>query len=289
MSPELLAWLVEPLRYPFMLRGMLAAVLVGVVCALVGTYVILRGMAFFGDALGHAILPGVAVGYLLSGGNLGSLFWWALGTAVLTALGIGAVGRHTRLKEDTTIGIVFTGMFALGIAIISRARSYTVDLVHFLFGNVLAVSGPDLVRPALFGAVVLLFIFAFYKELLVLTFDETLAFTLRLPVRALYYVLLVMVAVTTVTSMQTVGVALVLAMLVTPPATAYLFTRRLPAMMALAAALGALAGVVGLYVSYHLGIASGAAIVLVSASLFFLGLLCAPRRGRARSPARGHG
>ncbi len=135
--------LLQPFQYAFMVRGMLAAVLVGVVCAVVGTFVVLRGMAFFGDALAHTILPGLAVGYLVGGGSREALFWWALGTAVVSAVSIGTVSRKLRLKEDTAIGIIFAGMFALGVALISSVRSYSVDLAHFLFGDILAVRESD--------------------------------------------------------------------------------------------------------------------------------------------------
>src|SRR5512137_646375 len=161
-----MSFFLEPLHYEFMQRGMIAAVLVGIVCAVVGTYVVLRGMAFFGDALAHTILPGVAVGYLISGGAREPLFWWALGTAVLASLGIGAITKNARIKEDTAIGIIFAGMFALGIAIISTVRSYAVDLSHFLFGDVLGVTIHSLVWMGIFGGLVLLTIVAFYKEFL---------------------------------------------------------------------------------------------------------------------------
>ena len=277
--PTVLNFLLEPLSYPFMVRGMAAAVIVGIVCALVGSYVILRGMAFFGDALAHAILPGVAIGYLISGAASASLFWWGLVTAILTAVGIGAISRGAQLKEDTAIGIVFAGMFALGIALISTMRSYTVDLVHLLFGNVLGVTTASLLLTAVFGGLVVLIIIAFYKEFLVISFDPVLAETLRLPTEALRYLLLMLIAVTIVVSLQTVGVALMLAMLVTPAATAYLLTRRLPTMMAVAAFIGAISGVVGLYLSYYISIASGAAIVLVCTGIFLVVALFAPSRG----------
>lgn len=275
----LLDLLLGPLAYPFIVRGLLAVVMVGIVCATVGTYVVLRGMAFFGDALAHAVLPGVAVGYLLSGGAQGSLFKWGLFTAILTSLGIGAVSREAQIKEDTAIGIIFSGMFALGIALISTVRSYAVDLAHFLFGNVLGVSRGDLWLTAIFGGLVVLTVVALFKEFLVLSFDPVLAATLRLPAGLLHYLLLVLIAVAIVVSLQTVGVALMVAMLVTPAATAYLLTRRLPAMMVVAAAIGALSGVVGLYLSYYLSVASGAAIVLVCTALFGLALFFSPRRG----------
>jgi manganese/iron transport system permease protein len=252
-----------------MLRGLTAAVLVGIVCAVVGTYVVLRGMAFFGDALAHTILPGVALGYLVSGGSRESLFWWALGTAVIAALGIGAISKNSQVKEDTAIGIVFAGMFALGIALISTVRSYAVDLSHFLFGDVLGVSAGSLWLILIFGGLVLLTIAAFYKEFMTLAFDPILAVTLRLPVGLLNNLLLALIAVTIAVSLQTVGVALMVAMLVTPAATAYLLTHRLPVMMGLAALFASLSGVIGLYLSYYLSIASGAAIVL-TATAFFL-------------------
>ena len=271
-----------PLAFPFMVRGLLASALVGALCAVMGTYVVLRGMAFFGDALAHAILPGVAVGYLATGGGRRSLFWWGLGTAVLVALGIGAISKRGKLKEDTAIGIVFAAMFALGIALISTVRGYAVDLAHFLFGNVLAVSPHDLVLIGAFGGGVLLVVLLFYKEFLVISFDPDLAATLRLPTGFLQQLLLILIAVTVVVSLKAVGVALVLAMLVTPAATAYLLVKRFSHMMWLGAALGALSGVLGLYLSYWTGIASGAAIVLVATGFFLLALLSRlPPRGRA--------
>lgn len=263
-----LDWLIEPLQYGFMQRGLIAAVLVGIVCAVVGTYIVLRGMAFFGDALAHTILPGVAIGYLVHGGAREPLFWWALGTSVLASLGIGAITRRGRIKEDTAIGIIFAGMFALGIAIISTVRSYAVDLSHFLFGDVLGVTNQSLSWMAIFGGFVLLLIVIFYKEFLTISFDPILAQTLRLPVNGLNNLLLVLVAVTVAVAMQTVGVALMVAMLVTPAATAYLLTKRLPAMMIISASLAAFSGVVGLYASYYLGITSGAAIVLTATIIF---------------------
>lgn len=251
-----------------MVRGVIAATMVGIVCAVIGNYVVLRGMAFFGDALAHSILPGIAVGYLVGGGAREPLFWWALIAAILSSLGIGAISRSTKIKEDTAIGIIFAGMFALGVALISTVRSYTVDLAHFLFGDVLGVRGSDLWIIAGFGGFVLLSILAFYKEMMVLSFDPVLATTLRLPVRLLDTMLLILIAITIVVSLQTVGVALMVAMLVTPSATAFLLTKRLPIMMVLAAVIASLSGIIGLYFSYYLSIASGAAIVLTCTAIF---------------------
>ncbi|MEW6567605.1 MAG: metal ABC transporter permease [Chloroflexota bacterium] len=269
-----LGWLLEPLAYPFMLRGLLAALIVGVVCPVLGTYVVLRGMAFLGDALAHIMLPGVVVAFLL-GWPLG---FGALVAGVAAALLIGAISRRTDIKEDAAIGVVFAGAFALGIALLSFQRSYAVDLAHLLFGNLLGVSTFDLWLEAALGVVVLLTVLAFYKEFLVLSFDQVLATTLRLPVAFLHYLLLVLVAVVIVASIQAVGVALVLAMLVTPASAGYLLTRRLPRMMLIGAAIGAGSAVVGLYLSYYANLASGPAIVLVETVLFLTILAASPRR-----------
>ncbi len=266
---SLLNWIIEPLGYAFMQRGFLAALMVGVVCAVVGTYIVLRGMAFFGDALAHSILPGVAVGYLVGGGAREPLFWWALLAAVISSIGIGVISKGAKIREDTAIGIVFAGMFALGIAMISTVRDYSVDLSHFLFGDVLGVSASDLRLTAIFGGLILLIVLLFYKEFMVMTFDPLLAVTLRLPARVLEYLMLILIALAIVVSLQTVGVALMVAMLVTPSAAAYLLTKRLPVMMALAAVIASLSGVIGLYISFYASVASGAAIVLTS-TLFFV-------------------
>lgn len=262
--------LLAPLSYSFMVRGLSAAVLTGIVCAVVGVYVVVRGMAFFGDALAHSILPGVAVGYLITGGAQEPMFWWGTGTAVLVSLIIGGVSRGAKIKEDTAIGIIFAGMFALGIAIISTVKSYTVDLTHFLFGDVLAVSGNQLMIIAAFSGLVLLLVLAFYKEFLVLTFDPTLAATLRIPSRLYEYLQLVLIALAIAVSFQAVGVALMVAMLVTPAASAYLLTKRLPVMMVLSAVIASASGVIGLYFSYYINVASGPAIVLTATTFFLL-------------------
>jgi ABC-type Mn2+/Zn2+ transport system permease subunit len=272
---DMLAWLGEPLQYAFMVRGLLAALIVGIVCPVLGAYVVLRGMAFFGDALAHIILPGVVVAYLLG---------WPLGlgaliTGVLAALGIGALAQRKEIKEDTAMGVIFAGAFALGIALLSTQRAYAVDLSHILFGNLLGVSAGDLWLMGGLALLVLALVVAFYKEFLVLSFDPVLAVTLRLPVTFLKNLLLVLTAVVIVASLQAVGVTLVLAMLVTPAASAYLLTRRLPSMMMLGAGLGAAGAVIGLYASYHANLASGPAIVLTETLIFVLVLLFGPRRG----------
>lgn len=265
----------EPLRYPFMVRALLASILVGILCPVVGSYMVLKGLSFFGDALAHAILPGVVLAFLLGWPMAAG----ALVAALVAAFLIGFISQRSSLQEDTAIGVVFAGAFALGVALLSTLNNYTVDLAHILFGDVLGVSARDLWVICGLGVVVLGVIVALYKELLVLTFDPMLALVLRLPATALRYLLLGMVALTVVMSLQTVGIALVLAMLVTPAAAARMVTRRLPAMMALAAGIGVFANVTGLYLSYYWNIASGPTMVLVATALFGLIFLFAPKRG----------
>jgi len=279
-------WLVAPLRYPFMIRALVASALVGGLCSIVGTFVVLRSMAFLGDAIAHSVLPGIATGVLVAGrGDRRSLFWWALGTSILVALGIGWVSERGRIKEDTAIGIVFAGMFALGIALLSTVRGFAVDLVHVRFGDVLGVSVGDLALIAAFGGAVLLLVVLFYKELVLVAFDPTLGATLRLPVAVYRRLLLVLVAITVVVSLQVVGLALMLAMLVAPATTAFLLTRRVRSMMVVGALIGVASGLIGLYVSFYFAVASGAAIVLVAIAAFLLALLLTPRRGLLRRPA----
>lgn len=272
---NLLEWLLQPLTFGFIMRGLIAAIIVGIVCSVLGTYVILRGMAFFGDALAHTILPGVVVAFLLGW----PLAVGALIMGIVTAVGIGALSGRGMIKEDTAIGVIFAGAFALGVAMLSATGNYTIDLAHFLFGNLLGVSTADLWITLALGALVLLVIFLFYKEFLVISFDPTLATTLRLPTTFLRYLLLVLIAVTIVVALQVVGIALMLAMLVTPAAAASLLTRRLPPMMAIAAVIGAFSGAAGLYISYYLDIASGPAVVLTATLIFVIAFIFAPQRG----------
>src|SRR3990172_10652993 len=267
-----------------MLRALWASLIVGVVCPILGTYVVLRGMAFLGDALAHIILPGVVLAFLLG---------WpvavgALVAGVLAAVAINAISTRAELREDAAIGVVLAGAFALGVALLSLQRSYAVDLTHILFGDLLGVTTADLGLMGALGAVVLVLVVAFYKEFLVLSFDPLLATTLRLPVSFLKNMLLVLLAVVIVMSLQEIGVALVLAMLVTPASAAYLWSRRLPPMMAIAAGFGSISALVGLLLSYHLNLASGPAIVLVETGLFGLAFLAGPRRRSRLRMARAN-
>lgn len=281
---EVVGLFIEPFSYPFMTRALIAAVIVGVVCPILGTYVVLRGMAFFGDALAHIILPGVVIAFLLGW----PLVLGALIIGVFAALLIGYISRRSDIKEDAAIGVVFAGAFALGVALISLQRSYAVDLTHILFGDLLGVTSSDLWFMTALAIVVLITIFAFYKEFLVLSFDPLLASTLRLPVTFLQYLLLVLLSLVIVLSIRAVGVALVLAMLVTPASAAYLLTRRLPTMMVLGAFIGVTSAVMGLLLSFYLDIASGPAIVLVETAIFALVFIFAPRRGVLGARLRAH-
>jgi ABC-type Mn2+/Zn2+ transport system permease subunit len=271
----IITWLLQPLQYGFMQRGLIAAIIIGILCAVIGCYVVLRSMAFLGDALAHAILPGVAIAYLMGG----SLIVGALVAAVIVALAIGFFSRGGVIREDTAIGILFAAALSLGVALISTIRTYAVDLSHILFGNILGVSVSDLWLVGILSAVVLVVLIVLYRPFLVITFDPVLAKTLRLPAEGLRNLLLILLAVTIVVSMQTVGIGLVAAMLVTPAAAAYLLTNRLPAMMSISALIGGLSSVAGLYLSYYLNIASGAAIVLVATGFFLLAFFFSPRRG----------
>lgn len=270
-------WLTTPLTYAFMQRGLMASTMVGILCAVVGCYVVLRSMAFLGDALAHAILPGIAVAYLLNG----NLMVGALVAALVVALGIGFFTRQGTIKEDTAIGILFAAALSLGVLLISTIKTYAVDLTHILFGNVLGVSETDVWITAGLALVVLATIVLLFKEFLVISFDPVLAATIRLPAERLRNLMLVLIALTIVVSLQTVGIGLVAAMLVTPGATAYLLTRRLPTMMVIAALIGAFSSVAGLYLSFYVNVASGAAVVLIATVIFLFVFLFAPTRGIA--------
>ncbi len=262
-------WLLEPLTYEFMQRGLLASVIVGVLCAVMGTYVVPRGMAFLGDAMAHAILPGVAIAYILRG----DLLIGAGVAAVIIALSIGFFSKEGTVKEDTAIGILFAAALSLGVALISTMQTYAVDLSHILFGNVLGVSVSDLWLIGGLSLGILLIVVLLFKPFLVISFDPVLAATLRLPAELLRNLMLVLLALTVVVSLQTVGVSLAAAMLVTPAATAYLVTRRLAPMMLVSALIGAVSSVIGLYISYYFNIVSGSSVVLTATAIFMLAFL----------------
>lgn len=268
-----------PLEFGFMQRALVAAVLIAIVCAVIGAFVVLQDLAFIGDALAHASFPGVVIAYIYQL-NL------ALGGAVfgiLTALGIGVIVRRAKVSQDTAIGILFAGTFALGVLLISRIKNYTQDLFGLLLGDVLAIQTGDLLVIGGVGLLVVLVVAALYKELTLLTFDPVQAEIIGLPVGWLHELLLALMAVTIVIAIQTVGIVLVVAMLVTPAATATLLVRRFPMVMLVGAIQGALGSVVGLYLSFYLKVASGATIVLVLTSMFAVVWALSPWLGGRRS------
>lgn len=265
----------EPWTFEFMRRGLYASVIVSAVAAVIGTLVILKGMAFISDALPHASFGGVAVAYVL-GENLyigGGI------AALITALLIGVLSRRGVVRYDTAIGILFVAMFALGVLIVSRQRNYTADLFSFVFGNVLGVSWNDVWLTLIIGIVVLVLVALFYKELLFTSYDPTMAAASGLPVDAIQFGLLAMLALTTVIALQTVGIVLVVALLITPAATAQLLTRSLLAMMLVAAIVGVASSVVGLYIAWHADVSASASIVLTATAAFGLAFIFAPQRG----------
>jgi manganese/iron transport system permease protein len=274
-------FIIGPLEFLFMQRALLAAGFAAVVCALVGAFVVLKGMAFMGDAVAHSSLAGMSVAFIF-GGNV---FWGALVWAVPASLVITLISRRANLRLDTAIGVIFAGGFALGIILISRVANYTSDLFGFLFGNVLGASWNEV---ALIGGIaggVLLVVFAFYKELLFTSYDAIMAAASGIPVRFMQYLLPALVAVTTVAALKTVGIVLVLALLVTPAATGALLMRRLPAIMATSIATALLATVVGLYLSFYLDLPSGPSIVMIATGLFLLALGVSRFNESTRQPA----
>ena len=273
-----MSYVTDPLTYEFFVRALGASILVGLVCAVVGTYMVLRGLAFMGDALSHAAFPGVVVAYLLKA----PFYLGATAAAVGTALAIGWITRRGRLRSDTTIGVLFAGMFALGIFLFSTIPHYVGDLFGFLFGQPLGISSSDLLALAVLSATVLVIVTVLWKELLYSTFDPLSAAASGLPVAALEYLFLGLIALTIVISLQAVGIILVVAMLVTPAATAQLLADRFSRLLAIAVAIGVMAPIAGLYLSFWTNTASGAVVVLVETATFLLALGLGPRTGLLR-------
>ncbi len=279
------AVLSEPFQYAFMQRALVTALVVGAVCGVLSCYVVLKRWALLGDAISHAVLPGVALAYLL---NM-PFFVGAFVSGAASAVAMGAVQRHTRVKEDAAMGLVFTGAFALGVVIISRIATST-HLMHVLFGNVLGVRLSMLLMTGVSGLIALACVFVFYKQLLLYCFDPVHASAIGMNTAVIHYGLMLLLTLTIVASLETVGIILVVAMLITPGATAYLITNRLARMMAIAVGVGTFSSAFGLYLSFRLNVASGGTIVLVALSLFLLAMVFAPygilRRGRTYRPAR---
>lgn len=275
--------LLEPLAFGFFVRALIASALVGAVCAVVGTYVVLRGVAFIGDAIAHAGFPGVVAAYMLSI----PFYLGAAVAAVGTALAIGFVTRRAGIRQDTAIGVLFAGTFAFGVFLFSTIKGYVADLFSFLLGNVLAISPTDLIALVILGLGVIGIVALLWKELLYATFDPLGAAASGIRVDSLEYLFLALVALTIVVSLQAVGIILVVAMLITPAATAQMLTVRFVRLMLLAAIVGISSAIVGLYLSYWLDVASGATIVLVQTALFLVALVLGPRGLIARRRAVG--
>ncbi|MEK4791659.1 metal ABC transporter permease [Bacillus sp. FSL K6-2971] len=261
-------------EYAFLQKALFTSVMVGIICGVIGCFIILRGMALMGDAISHAVLPGVAISYML-GINF---FFGAVLTGVLTAIGIGYVSQNSRIKNDSAIGIVFTAFFSIGIILITFLKSSS-DLYHILFGNVLAFRSSDMWITLGIGIFILLAVIVFYKELLISSFDPVISSVYGLPNRMIHYFLMTLLTLVTVASLQTVGIILVVAMLITPAATAYLLTDRLWIMIYLSAFFGAVSAVVGLGLSFTYNLSSGASIVLVATILFGSAFILSPKQG----------
>jgi len=269
-----MSWLLEPLSHAFMVKALSVSALVGGVCGLLSCYMTLKGWALMGDAVSHAVMPGVVVAYAL--GLPFSLGAFVFGVGSVAARGF--VKQKSRIKEDTVIGLVFTGFFALGLVLVSKVRS-NIDLTHILFGNVLGISGSDIQQTLLISSLVVALLLVFRRDLLLFCFDPTHARSIGINTGLLHYMLLSVLSLTAVAGLQTVGVILVVAMLVTPGATAYLLTDRFDRMTLLAVASSVLSSLIGVYVSYWSDSSTAGCIVLAQTALFLLAFLLAPRYG----------
>ena len=261
----MIAWLTEPFMYAFILRGLLAGILASLACAALSPFVVWRGMSFAGDAVAHSILPGIVIAYIFGF----SYIIGALGAAIVAVIGIGLLTRRKSMREDTAIGVIFVGLFALGILLLGRISTFQ-DLNHILFGNILGVNRTDLVFMLIVTFVVLLGVVLFYKELLVTSFDPAHAVAIGLSPAVIRYGLLGAVAITTVIAVQAVGIVLVLALLITPAAAASALAKKMKHIMLLSAGFSLMATVIGFYLSYYFDVASGPAIVLVLTAIFIL-------------------
>ena len=258
--------LLNPFSYSFMLRALIVSVLVGVMCPILGTYVVTRGLGFLGDALAHAVLPGMVIAFMLGI----SPFLGAVPVGIVVAVLIGYLSRRMSLSEDTTIGILFAGLFALGLVLMSVAKGLPVDIEDLLLGQVLAVSSSDVFATLGLAATVMVVLYGFHKELVFNSFDPTGARVIGLPTTALDYLLLVILALVIIIALQAVGIVLVIAMLITPSATAFLLVRRFTTAMGLGALIGSGSAVVGLYLSFYMNLPSGPAMTLVATAVFII-------------------
>ena len=268
-------WLTDPWQYEFMRRALLAGALVAMASSVVGAFVVIKGLAFLTDAVAHTSLAGAAIAFLVGGGSI-AISLGAAGAAGATAVGVSFLTR-ARVREDTAIGILFAALFAFGVLLISRARNYTLDLSSFLVGNILVVPTDDIIVMVVLSSIVVVVMIIFYREMLFVAYDPTMAAAAGVPVALVQTGLMVLVALAAVAAFRLVGVALVMAMLVTTAATAALLVRRVPLIMLLGAVFGVLAVIVGLYASFHADVAAGPAIVVTSAAFFLVVFVVSPR------------
>ncbi|NEQ22575.1 MAG: metal ABC transporter permease [Microcoleus sp. SIO2G3] len=266
--------LVAPLDYEFMRNAIAIGLIVGVLCPIVGSYLIVQRMALLGDVIAHCVLPGLSVSFFLGT----DILLGAFGSGILGAFLIAWIRSQSRVKVDAAMALTFSTFFALGVLLITVLRN-KLDLDSFLFGDILGVTPTDIRRSLIIAIVILLAIRLFYKELLFYTFDKTGAQAIGLPINAIYFGFMAAITLTVIASMQAVGVILVISMLVGPALTAYLLVKELHQMMGLGAAIGMFASLTGIYISYYQNVPSGPAIVLVSSSLFLLALLFSPSQG----------
>lgn len=271
----MLDWLLDPLSYRFMRMALVEVTVVGLVAGFLGTFVVMRGMAFMGDAISHAVFPGVVIAFLLKA----NLFLGGAAFGLLTAIAISSLSLTRRIKEDTAIGVVFAGAFALGVVLISTSDNYTSDLTSFLFGDVLAVTMTDIYLSMVFGGLAFAAAFLLRRVLILISFDREMALSMGLPVFKLETLLLLLVTVIIVISLRAVGNVLVLAMFVTPAATARLLADDAGKMMWISSLLGAFSGIAGLYISWHTDLAAGGTIVLTATAIFLVAMVLAPRHG----------
>ncbi len=259
-------YIIGPFQYGFMVRALIVSVLVGVMCPLLGAYVVTRGRAFMGDALAHSVLPGMVVAFLLGI----SPFFAAVPAGIVIALLMGTVSRRTGISEDTSIGIVFAGMFALGLVMLSRATNVNVNIEDLLLGQVLGVSRTDVYVSLALTAFVLLGLSAFHRQLVYTTFDQIGASVVGIKTALIEYVLLALLALVIVIGIQAAGIVLVMAMLITPAAAAYLLAKRFVGMMFIGALIGAASAIIGLYLSFYADLPSGPAMALLATLIFAL-------------------
>ncbi|BAQ59767.1 manganese ABC transporter [Geminocystis sp. NIES-3708] len=268
--------LIEPLQYAFMQRSLLVAIVIGIICSVVGSYLMVQRLALLGDAISHSVLPGLAIAFILDI----NIFIGAFIAGLISTVCINFIRNNSKIKEDAAMGIVFSAFFALGITLITVVQKENkIDLNHFLFGNILGVSLPEVRDTIIIALFVLLIVFLFYKELLFYTFDKLGAESVGLPVNLLDTGLMILIGLTIVASLKAVGVILVLSLLITPPSTAYLLVNRLNQVMLVGVLFGVISSISGMYLSYYFNLPSGPAIVLVATTFFIISFLFSPNQG----------